>query len=165
MSWRSILALGPDANYLEQLRPQDAWGDNSIYEWMEKTDAHLVSIGEPWDACSLKHRSEWLSKVSYRYLKEFEGEMIRNGKREPLKERLFVRSLDPLVQNNWSKVSELFKTVGMRSIPLGAAQLAHMNSKALIKVMLERLHEDPFAFVCEPDRVRAQFSIKEKSLG
>jgi aminoglycoside N3'-acetyltransferase len=154
----SFAARGPEAEKLAALRPRDAWGDGSVFEWMERENAHMIMVGESWDACSLKHRSEWLAQVPYRYLKEFKGTAIRGGKPEPLTERLFVRSLDPLVENIWHGIAPLFEAHGMGSFPIGGGHAAHMDAQELMKAMLGRLREDPFAFSHDPQAVRLLFS-------
>jgi hypothetical protein len=84
--------------------------------------------------------------------------MIRGGKPEPLTERLFVRSLDPLVENIWHGIVPLFEAHGMRSFPIGGGHAAHMDAQELMKAMLGRLREDPFAFSHDPQAVRLLFS-------
>ena len=145
-SFFSFAAQGPDAQMLSDLRPKEDWGQGSVLEWVEENDAHLVMIGESWDACSLKHRAEWLSKVPYRYRKTFLGEMIKAGKRETLNECLFVRSLNPTVENVWGDLGPMFAAGGMQAVAFGGGQLAHMNAKALITQMQVRLADDAYAF-------------------
>jgi aminoglycoside 3-N-acetyltransferase len=154
----SFAAHGPEAAMLENLTPTDAWGDDSIFQWMEERDAHLLTIGEPWEACSLKHRSEWITQVPYRYLKEFKGKMIRKGKTVPLTERLFVRSLDPEVDIIWHNLIRLLESGGMKQTPVGAGHIGHMSSRQMLNVLVQKLKVDPFAFTHDPEKIRALFS-------
>ncbi|MFQ5672164.1 MAG: AAC(3) family N-acetyltransferase [Nitrospinales bacterium] len=152
----SFAALGPQADEVANLRPRDAWGDGSLFEWIEHKDAHVLVLGVPWRMCSFLHRVEWLAQCPYRYLKEFAGEMIRDGKREPLMERLFVRNLDPLASNTWPHLDTILLEGGMRSFPLGQGRVAEIGARSLVTVLMPRITSDPFAFVKNPEFLRSR---------
>lgn len=156
----SYAAIGPEADALSNLRPKDIWGDDSIFSWMEEQDAHLLMIGAPWDACSLKHRAEWLENIPYRYRKSFEGQLTLNTKTFSFTDTLFVRSLDPFVDNVWHGIHELFSEYGMNSVSVGSGQFAHMSSQKLIEAMRSKLKSNPYCFTQDPEKVSTYFSGK-----
>ena len=127
----SFAAYGPEADDVLALRPEDAWGDGSVFAWIEERDAQLVVLGVPWAMCSFLHRAEWLTRVPYRYQKPFSGVCRRAGAEEQLAERLFVRSLDPLALNTWPSLNELLELHGMRRRVLGRTHFASISAKGL----------------------------------
>lgn len=153
----SVAAQGPEAAHVERLMPEDVWGKGSVFDWALSTNAHVLMIGAHWDTCSLKHGAEWLARVPYRYFKTFRGTAIRNGQEFPLEERLFVRSLAPEALNVWHGLEEILAEAGMKRLPLGGGQLAHVRTAPLIEAMLKRLGKDPYAFVAEADLLRRHF--------
>jgi len=153
----SFAARGPEAGTLGTLRPRDAWGEGSLFEWIQTTNAHVLALGVPWCMCSFLHRAEWLAQVPYRYLKEFSGTISLRGRREPLRERLFVRSLEPKAQNVWPRLDDLLATHGMQRVALGRGQVAEIGAQNLIQAVLSALQRDPLAFVRDPETLRIHF--------
>lgn len=153
----SFAVQGPQAEEVASLRPIDAWGEGSLFEWVEQKDAHLLMLGVPWSLCSFLHRVEWLVQVPYRYPKTFSGQMIRNGKRQSLEETLFVRFLDPLAENQWSGIDAYLEAGGMRRVCLGRGQISHMRAQALLASLVPILRRDPFAFLKNPERLRVHY--------
>tara|TARA_B100000315_G_C14458277_1_gene532486 strand:+ start:131 stop:952 length:822 start_codon:yes stop_codon:yes gene_type:complete len=156
----SFAALGPQAKEVSELKPLNAWGENSLFEWIERHDSHILTIGEPWRMCSFLHRLEWLAQVPYRYSKSFTGEFIRDAQRHALTERLFVRHLDPLVKNTWPGLEGILRKGGMRSFPLGVRQIAEIGARAMIDSLMPIIEKDPFAFVQTPDKIRTFFQSR-----
>ncbi len=150
----SFAATGPDATRLNEMRPIDAWGDDSVFEYIHKTNAHLCMIGVPIQMCSFLHRVEWLAKVPYRYTKEFETNIILDGEPERLKERLYVRSLDPVAENIWPGVREILLETGMHSSKLGRGEVLTINAQTLIDTLLPRIQADPFSFLKNPEEFK-----------
>lgn len=150
----SFAAIGPEASDLAELRPQDAWGTGSLFEWMEERDAHVVVLGEAFHRNSFVHRAEWLAQVPYRYRKTFTGTMTYRGKQESLTESLFVRSLDPEVTNDWHNLDPILMKAGMVKLRLGGGHISSMPSRMIVEVMLDELDRDPFCFTHDPDGLR-----------
>lgn len=153
----SFVAKGPEADEVADLRPQYAWGNGSVFDWIERNNAQLVMIGVPWAMCSFLHRVEWVVGVPYRYSKSFEGECVINGRRQPLHERLFVRSLNPLALNTWPNLEEILQAGGMQRAELGRGQIAAMPARSLVDTLVPILRADPFAFVQNADALRTAF--------
>ena len=150
----SFACSGPDASFLAALRPDDAWGDGSVLDWVEKNNAEIITLGESWDFVSITHLGEWKARVPYRYPKTFTGTMIYQGSRQSLTERLFVRSLSPDVHNNWRRLDTILPAIGMRSESLGSGQIASVSAQPLLAGQLEALEQDPFCFTQDPDSIR-----------
>lgn len=153
----SFATLGPDAAMLGNLRPHDAWGDGSLFDWIHRMNAHILMLGVPWYMCSFLHRVEWDAQVPYRYLKEFSGQIILRGQTETLRERLFVRSLQPKAENIWPHIDVVLAAHGMKRFPLGRGQVAEMGSQKLVECLLEVVRKNPFAFVKNPEMLRKHY--------
>jgi aminoglycoside 3-N-acetyltransferase len=149
---------GPHAVELVSLRPIDAVGEGSLFEWIETQNAHILMLGVHWHMCSFLHRLEWLAQVPYRYLKTFEGDVIRDGNRSRLRERVFVRSLDPLVENEWPGIESRLAAKGMRSIPVGRGRVAEIGAQPLLAALRPIIEDDPFAFVKNANVLRGAFA-------
>lgn len=155
----SFVAHGPRAAEVSGLRPVDAWGRHSVYEWIEQTDAHLVVLGVPWSYCSFLHRIEWLARAPYRYPKLFSGEVIHEGKRIGLSEMLFVRSLEPLALNVWPNLDAILLSHGMKSHPVGHSHVAEIGARALISALMPVIRENPYAFVRSAEVLKEKFGL------
>lgn len=155
----SFVARGPAAGLLARLAPEDAWGDGSLFAWIEDQDAQLLMIGAPWLMCSFLHRAEWITQVPYRYTKPFSGMCVHDGMETELHERLFVRSLNPLVKNVWTGLDDLLELRGMRRQILGRSQIASISARSLLAAVVPELERDPFRFVDNPEEIRAAFPL------
>ncbi|OGI17027.1 MAG: hypothetical protein A2255_10785 [Candidatus Melainabacteria bacterium RIFOXYA2_FULL_32_9] len=145
----SFAALGPDTSKVVNLRPIDAWGEDSLYEWLHNNDAHIVTLGLHPTHCSFTHRAEWLTKdkITYRYIKEFDGNIIHEGQKIPVKERLFVRQLNPSPINDFTWLLDKYKQSGMQQIIIEGISISEMSAKAKINTILEVLEIDSLALI------------------
>ncbi|MBI4345288.1 MAG: AAC(3) family N-acetyltransferase [Elusimicrobia bacterium] len=154
----SFVARGPEAEALARLRPAHAWGEGSLFEWLHERDARILLLGARYSSCSFLHRVEWLAKVPYRYPKEFSGELLVGGRRERLIERLYVRSLDPLAENDWSPAGPAMEAAGLARAALGRGETGVIGARALVDALRPLAERDPFAFVKRPEALRAAFA-------
>ena len=144
---------GPDTEEVIKLRPSHAWGKGSVFEWFEKKNARFIMIGTNPAHCSYLHRVEWLEKevVSYRYEKEFSGIVRYCGKDILLKEKLFVRNLDPEVINDYQPIVEDLRNNGMTLLKAKGVSLAAMNALDMRNSYSRLLRKDPFITVKNRD--------------
>ncbi len=147
--------LGPQTHEFVSLRPQYAWGESSVYEWMELKNVHFLMLGTHPTHCSYLHRVEWLNReiISYRYNKRFEGVLIREGMEIPMQETLYVRSLNPNVVNDFTVIEDDLRQGGMTVEMLDGIHMAHMMAKDMKKTYMPLLKKDPLLTV----RNRAEF--------
>ncbi len=156
--WFSFSCLGPDTAELTALMPRHAWGEGSVYEWLEKRDALFLMLGTDPSHCSYLHRVEWLNKniVSYRYEKSFQGIVRHEGKELKINETLFVRQLDPEVINDFSVLNEDMINDGMKSVKFGGIPISSMTARRMHDVFSSRLRSDPFVAVLNRDEILEQ---------
>jgi aminoglycoside N3'-acetyltransferase len=132
-----------------ELLPEHAWGDGSTYEWMENQDVSFLMLGTHPTHCSYLHRMEWLARhlINYRYIKRFDGTIIREGKRHEVTEHLYVRSLQPELINDFTAVEGALEAGGMSITKFGGVHLAHMTAQKMRDACLPLLLKDPFVTV------------------
>lgn len=89
----SFTAVGPSQNLLFSLEPKHVWGEGSLYEWIETTDATIMTIGLPPYVCGFQHRAEYLERenISYREFIQRSGSIIIRGHEKQTTEILFAR--------------------------------------------------------------------------
>lgn len=77
----SYCAIGKNAHQICDDVPRHAFGPDSPKDRLLKFDPLYVSIGQaPRMTCSYIHHAEFLAGVPYRYVKEFEHPVVRDGK-------------------------------------------------------------------------------------
>ena len=158
----SFAVTGPDADYLVTARPLNAWGDGSLYEWSEGCNATYLMLGTHVTHNSYLHRMEWLRRdvVNYRYEKWFKGTVIHEGRREPIAETLFVRSLDPIVETEFTFLESDLLDSGMRVSRPSGIPIAAIDALTMKRVFMERLEQDPYCCCVDRNRVAEHFGVK-----
>lgn len=145
----SFNIIGPHQTEVCSLMPSDAWGDGSVYEWLEKQNAHFFMLGIHPSHCSYLHRMEWLARdcIPYRYVKSFEGVIIREGKEEALRENLYVRTLDPVAVNDFTVLLEPLKNHGLHVTEIEKIPVSHIRAHGIVEGFLPLLQRDPLLVV------------------
>jgi aminoglycoside 3-N-acetyltransferase len=138
---------GPDADAVVALRPDQAWGDGSLYEWFEQTDAHFLMLGTHPTHCSYLHRMEYLVGVPYRFDKSFTGAIRHEGREFELTEELYVRTLEPLALNDFTVLQHALSTSGMQTRDVGGFPINEMGALAMRDAFLPILQADPLCVV------------------
>jgi aminoglycoside N3'-acetyltransferase len=141
----SFAVRGPDRDALCALRPAQAWGDGSVYAWMEERDAICITVGVEPQIISAIHRVEWNCRdaIDYRFPKRFAGEVLHQGKRQPLEEQLFVRRLDPPVKNDFDGALAPLTRAGLRSVEIDGVRLAAVGTKAIVETLVPLVRAQP----------------------
>lgn len=145
----SYSIIGPDSTYVSELVAKHSWGEGSVYEWMEKSNAKFIMLGTDPTHCSYLHRLEWLARnvVKFRYDKVFKGQMIKNGKSFDIEEILFVRRLDPPVENEFLFLNEIFTRNNFLISSVEGVKISSYFTSDLIKYVLPLIEKDPFCVV------------------
>ena len=135
---------GPNAVEFSNLKPLDAWGDGSTYQWMENQNANFLMLGTHPTHCSYLHRLEWLCRESifYRYRKPFHGTIIRNKQDVIMEETLFVR--DPLFFNDFTPLNNPLINGGMISSLVNGLHLSWVDTKTIRNVCVPLITQDPY---------------------
>lgn len=145
----SFAVSGKYADEMVALRPKDAWGQGSLYEWMYNNNVRIVTIGTHPTHCSFTHYAEWLMRehISYRYSKEFSGNIIHEGKSFDVKFNMFVRCLEPSVENDFTWLLGEYKKHGMDHRVIDGVSISAIDARAKIDLITEIMQQDPLALV------------------
>ena len=135
---------GPDETQLFGLRPDNVWGEGSLYSWIESHDLQIVTIGLPPYVCSVQHRAEFLqrSKVPYREELSTSGEVIIRGKREILSETLLARIEG--VEVDFRPLAKLFEENGQRVLKSDGIVISSISAKTKISLVSEAIEQNPW---------------------
>jgi aminoglycoside N3'-acetyltransferase len=141
----SFAVAGPGDTALVDLRPQNAWGEGSIFAWCEEQDCSFLMLGVLPTVCSYLHRMEWLMRyrIPYRYDKAFAGTVRHEGVLLPLTETLFVRSLAPPAINDFTVLTPSLLQAGMRRTVVNGVSFAAMETNAMRDCTLRLMSQDP----------------------
>jgi len=142
---------GPDADAVVALRPQQAWGPGSLYEWFARTDARFLMLGTDPTHCSFLHYLEQRVAVPYRYGKSFSGTVRHEGRTFTLHEELYVRLLDPLALNDFTGLADPLQAGGMITRDVGGLPVSEMGAAAMRDAVLPILEADPLCVVRDRD--------------
>ncbi len=141
----SYVILGPSADAVGSLMPEHAWGDNSLYFWMEQNNARFLLLGTHPTHCSYLHRLEWIVQdvLPYRYCKAFSGTLIRDRKAISCSENLYVRSLDPEAIQDFTTLIPALWQAGMQQRSVRNVILSAYNAVPLRDIVVPKLRENP----------------------
>jgi aminoglycoside N3'-acetyltransferase len=145
----SFAVSGNKADEIVALRPKDAWGAGSLYELIYNDNVKILTLGVHPTHCSFTHYAEWVMRdlISYRYSKEFFGNVIHEGKLFPLKINLFVRCLEPSVINDFTCLIDIYKQNGMKHQTVDGVSISSMDAKVKIDIIKEIMKKDPLSLV------------------
>jgi aminoglycoside N3'-acetyltransferase len=149
----SFSVHGPAIDEVSDLMPVDAWGDGSIYHWMELQNARFLMLGTDPTHCSYIHRMEWLlhDVISYRYVKAFDGVLRRDEKDIPYREQLFVRCLKPEAKNDFTVLKDLLDSAGMVTTTAQGVPLTLFDAQLVLRSVLPAMKHDPLLTVINKD--------------
>lgn len=150
----SFAVHGPSTETLVALRPNEAWGCGSLYEWLYNQDAAIVTLGLHPTHCSYTHYGEWLNRrvITYRHNKTFSGTLINRGVPSPHTETLFVRNLDPEPINDFTHLLTKFIANGMRVGKPNCYPISCIGAKSKIDVVSSALRENPLALITSKEK-------------
>jgi aminoglycoside N3'-acetyltransferase len=140
----SFAAVGQYQEDLLNLKPKDAWGDGSLYHWLEETDAIAITIGVHPTHISYIHRLEWVfnSQIPYRFLKTFSGSLVWKNKNIPIEETLFVRESNA-IENDMTILKEYFVRDGMKIYEIEGIPVSIIDINQIKKTCIFLMNNDP----------------------
>lgn len=143
----SFSISGPDKGDFVQLQPDYCWGEGSTFEWFENDNALFLMLGVHPTHCSYLHRVEWIHRdiISYREIKEFNGNVILGNRSIKLTEKLFVRKEPNLFKSNFTKAYEYLVNGGLMCENYGGVSIATMKAKDMKSVFSKFISASPTA--------------------
>ena len=147
----SYAAIGKNANYICENTSRNSIGPNSPKARLLELDAQYLGIGLPPSRVSMViHHIEQLMGVPYRYTKEFNHPVLRNGiiQYEPF--YLFVRYLDSEVEDDLDiKVFPYFFSEGykIKEANLGRGKVYSFSMNDFYLSTVKLLTKDIYAML------------------
>jgi len=119
---------------------------------MEERNAHFVTLGVHPTHVSYYHRYEWLfrHRITYRTFKTTTGIVRHQGRNVPLKETLFVRSLDPEAENDFTTLLPLFTQSSQLREKTTAPVASHMRAQAALCAVQSAFESNPHFVLKNP---------------
>ena len=145
----SFAASGPKVENLLNLRPKEAWGPGSLYDWVYNQDSLIVTVGLHPTHCSFTHYAEYLNEkeISYRKKKLFTGTIESKGKMIVLEETLLVRHTTPPAKNDFTKLAETYRNSGQILEVVDGVLISGISASKKIASILPLLKKDPTALI------------------
>jgi aminoglycoside N3'-acetyltransferase len=148
----SYSAIGPERDEFVELKIDQVWGEGSHLAWLEARNAHFLMLATHATHCVYLHRIEWLfrDRLPYRYEKVFTGKMRHEGREREVRERFFVRSLQPEVHQDFTKLLPRLLKGGMHLVTPHGISIAHMDADAMRAAICPAFEGDPLVAVSNP---------------
>lgn len=108
---------GKEQEVLTEMDPQDSFGDESVFAFLEDHNATLLRIGDTQVSCLTSfHRSEQRAKIPRRYIKHFTGQYTgSDGVCLEKTYSMFVRDLDYNIRVKEERLMDSLREKGFTS--------------------------------------------------
>jgi aminoglycoside N3'-acetyltransferase len=145
----SYAIAGPDSAEFALLAPKQVWGEGSHLEWVEKRGGHCLMIGTHPTHSIYLHRMELLAAdvIPYRYHKTIGGRVKHEGELYDIAETLYVRVLEPEVQQDFTRILPALVEGGMHLDKFNGTPVAMMSTAAMRQTVVPILQRDPLAVI------------------
>jgi aminoglycoside 3-N-acetyltransferase len=145
---QSLAILGRHAGDLASRDTPSAFDPGSAFERLLELDFKLLLLGADVQAVSMVHYSEQRASVSYRYWKEFTGQVMTPSGWQTRTYKMFVRDLQIDPQLNLYPIQEWLEQHGLwHSLPLNYGQIASCRLSDFVRAADEILARDPWGLV------------------
>ncbi len=149
----SVAAIGRQASELTR-DSASAYGPESVFEALIRLDAWCLFLGVTFECCTALHAVEEYERVPYRQYRDFRDCTVvwPDGRRTPSNAVEFLRKDG--YWNDFSPVRELLDRQGVLHVAtVGAARITNVRIRDIIRLVTQRVHEDPgylLAAECRP---------------
>jgi aminopeptidase-like protein/aminoglycoside N3'-acetyltransferase len=147
----SIAGLGPAAGELLSDIPPTCFGPDSVFARLVEADALICMLGLDLDEATIRHHTEEVVGVPFRFRKLFTGAMQQSGKSERTGWVYNVRILAPEGVPDGSRLARAARASGIaRAGRVGTGELLTVRAGALHGLTLAMLRDDPWATAAGP---------------
>jgi aminoglycoside 3-N-acetyltransferase len=145
---QSFALIGAQAEVLAALDTPSAFDDGSAVDRMLAMDGKLLLLGANIQAVSALHYSEQRVGVPYRFWKNFQARVMRDGEWETVAYRMYVRDMDIDARLEIFEIERELKARGQwQEVPLNYGKIVACRLRDFIQVTTELLQADPWCFV------------------
>lgn len=141
----SVAGIGPRASELVSNVPNTCFGVGSVFERLRHAGAKIVMLGAPLEEATIRHHTEELAAVPFRYRKLFTGE-IRDGARVHRTGWIyFVRILADNGYPDGNRLEQCARDAGVcRAAPLGGGEVLAVEAEPYHRLATRLLTTDPW---------------------
>ena len=142
----SVAMIGRSAKELCENISTDAFGKESIFDKLYNLSrSKILFFNSNFDTCTFIHYVEQKQNITYRYLKQFKGNVVNKGKNHITTCTYFVRPLDGTINTNMGKLElhmkekHILNTIGLYN---GIVQCMDVNK--FVNETLRLLDKDKY---------------------
>jgi aminoglycoside N3'-acetyltransferase len=145
---QSFAVWGRQAEELAALDTPSAFDDRSAAARMLEQDFKLLLLGADIQAASILHYSEQRAEVPYRYWKEFEGNILRDGEWHPASYKMFVRNMEIDARLEIFAIQDVLEAEGKWvKVRLNYGWVSQCSLRDFVRATDMLLAEDAWCFV------------------
>jgi aminoglycoside 3-N-acetyltransferase len=149
----SVAAFGRLASEFAATAVENCFGPRSAFDLLLRRDGVIACLGCAFDRITFVHYVEQCKKVEYRYIKRFDGALLRDGERETAAVDYLVRDLSRDTPTDLGRLAHKLRAAGrLRSAPVGRFGLAVVTARDFFDAASDLLAEDPAALIREGAR-------------
>ena len=157
----SFVVIGQNSHKYKNFNNQTSWGEGSIFEYFEKINAKILTLGCGLESITQFHRYEQITKVPYRYYKSFEGVAEYSSGNKKVKTKLFARDLNLNPKNNMNLIKDsIKKSNSFYETFLFRGNAKVIDTKDLANIIKEELLKNPYCLLENADKIRHKVSNK-----
>lgn len=147
----SFAAIGRRAPEICHGVPASSFGKDSMLDRLHKLDAGMVFFNVSFEFCTFIHLVEQARRVDYRYLKDFSGEVTRDGQTSHETFDFFVRYLDRDIVTYLGRLEERLDTSGLLpTVSPGSGVIKHVKCRDVYRQADAMLDEQPYSLLEHP---------------
>ena len=152
----SYLIFGNNAANIAKIPGKSSFGADGIYKYLHKNNAKLISFGlNKYDPTFIhyaeQHYHQNIHKLDYRYIKEFNGEIINySGELFRDKQYCFSRNLERYCDWNFydnNLISALKKDKLLHDIIIGGGMVRVSDAESVFNASIKGLSGDKHFFI------------------
>lgn len=142
----SIAAYGKLVNELTSVDDKIVFGKNSIFAKLHNLNAKIIMIGVDYDhSFTISHYVEQMIGCDYRYLKDFSGAIVVNGKSYNDTFRVNVRNLERKVIADLNPMGFILEQRGICKITkIGGSTIKIFNCKDACDITTAEMKKNPY---------------------
>ena len=146
----SVSVSGKKCREILNTRIDDAFGEGTVFDFLYRDDAELVTLGCSLDSLTFTHYVEQQLNVTYRYMKSFHATIENQNEIRSLETTYFVRNLE----SDFDTTASLskFRKVAIEEKKLRVAKLGRYECTAIkarecFELMKRLLSQDELSLV------------------
>lgn len=147
----SFAGVGDRAGEICDAVSRSSFGDNSVFNRLHEADARMVFFNVSFEFCTFVHYVEQAHGVDYRYLKEFSGDVTRNGRTTSETVDFFVRYLDRNVDTYFGRLEDQLGASGLiQTVSTGGGVIKQVGCGDVYRQAWGMMDKDPSSLLKHP---------------